>query len=392
VSSEQQLLPTTKLSKYLRNLERSNKNTAINHRRKLNPFVDFVQDAYNLTLDELIAATQSKIDVYELLSDYASYLQENRDVSPTSLKQMISVVRTFLETYDVEISPRKFKLKVILPRVIRTKKEAMEKSDVQAILNACSTIKLKTYVMLLAANGLRASEALSIRIADINFSSDPVTIFLRGQFTKTKEDRIIMVTQELAQQLESWIEYKHRPREITKYGNNNKTYVKKVVPQINKNLLLFSTKYNSDPTIEGLYNDMAVMFENTLQRMGGRFAEFEPSGKRRIFTLHSFRRFTKSLISDLGLEAFSEDYIGHRGSTYYRASMKEKVKIFRKIEPYITFLDLKSLEQKGADLQTRLEVMEKDNLSLRAQVTSDRDKYDGLLERISQLEKKYNVI
>jgi integrase len=62
----------------------------------------------------------------------------------------------------VDISPRKFKLKVKMPKVIRQSKEALSKEDISDILNACSDIKLKTYVMLLAATGMRATEALSI--------------------------------------------------------------------------------------------------------------------------------------------------------------------------------------------------------------------------------------
>jgi integrase len=71
------------------------------------------------------------------------------------------------------ISPRKFKLKVKLPRAIIKNKEALSKEDIVDILNACSEIRLKTYVMLLAGTGMRAVEALSIRIKDIDLLSNP---------------------------------------------------------------------------------------------------------------------------------------------------------------------------------------------------------------------------
>jgi integrase len=38
-------------------------------------------------------------------------------------------------------------------------KEAISKEDVTDILNECSDIRLKTYVMLLAATGMRVVEA-----------------------------------------------------------------------------------------------------------------------------------------------------------------------------------------------------------------------------------------
>jgi hypothetical protein len=40
--------------------------------------------------------------------------------------------------------------------------------------------------------------------------------------------------------------------------------------------------------------------------------------QRRQITLHSFRRFVKTTISDLGYADYSEYFIGHAGSTYWR--------------------------------------------------------------------------
>lgn len=49
-----------------------------------------------------------------------------------------------------------------------------------------------------------------------------------------------------------------------------------------------------------------MAFEKTLDRLGGKYAEYEDdNGKRRKITLHSFRRFVKGTISDLGLADYS---------------------------------------------------------------------------------------
>ncbi|MGC2681776.1 MAG: site-specific integrase, partial [Candidatus Nitrosopolaris sp.] len=75
-------------------------------------------------------------------------------------------------------------------------------------LNVCDNIRLRTYVILLAATGMRAVEALSIRIKDTN----PARVFVRGEFTKTKVDRFIFLTEEVTQELKSWLDYKYRTR------------------------------------------------------------------------------------------------------------------------------------------------------------------------------------
>src|ERR671930_2159232 len=114
----------------------------------------------------------------------------------STLKQRVITVKNFLEYYDIDISPRKFKLKVKLPRTVRKNKEALSKEDITDILNACSNIKLKTYVMLLGATGMRALEALAVRSKDFELSTHPARLFVRGEYTKTKTDRTIYLTEE----------------------------------------------------------------------------------------------------------------------------------------------------------------------------------------------------
>ena len=43
----------------------------------------------------------------------------------------------------------------------------------------------------------------------------------------------------------------------------------------------------------------------------------------------------------------------------------EKAEIFSKIEPYLTFLNIRQLQRQGADIQTKIEELEELNQSLR---------------------------
>jgi F0F1-type ATP synthase gamma subunit len=54
----------------------------------------------------------------------------------------------------------------------------------------------------------------------------------------------------------------------------------------------------------------------------------------------------KSTISDLGYSDYSEWFIGHSGSTYWRKKDNEKAETFQKIEPYLTFLNIQQLIDK----------------------------------------------
>ena len=114
----------------------------------------------------------------------------------------------------------------------------------------------------------------------------------------------------------------------------------------------------------------------------GRGNREEGNEWRREITLHSYRRFVKTTISDLGYAHFSEWFIGHSGSTYWTKKDSDKAEIFRKIEPYLTFLNIPQLERQGADIQTKVEELEMINQSLR---NRDKVKDDAIAQLSDQL-------
>jgi integrase len=203
---------------------------------------------YHTSTDSLINdIKKGRLDTYQILSGYVSYLRQNHNLSPMTLKQHVITAKNFLEYYDVEISPRKFRLKVRLPKTVRKEKQALSKNDIINILNSCSDIRLKSYVMLLASTGMRATEALSIRIKDIHFHSIPAYISLRGEFTKTRVDRTVLLTDETAKQLSSWINYKYRSRRVSHYDENGKSITTLRTPIKSEYDLLFAGNQSINP-------------------------------------------------------------------------------------------------------------------------------------------------
>ena len=127
--------------------------SAREYRFRLQNLARFIMMEYKLTLDDLIKLINEGLqDPYDVLCNYIIYLQASNTISTLTLKQRVTTAKNFLEYFDVDISPRKFKLKVKLPKVVRKDIQALTKEVITNILNACSDIRLKTYVMLLAAN------------------------------------------------------------------------------------------------------------------------------------------------------------------------------------------------------------------------------------------------
>jgi integrase len=372
---------------YIKSIRMMSNATSQQYLRRLYSFSAFIKNEFNSRLDvnDLVnKIKQGELDTYDILSKYSGYLQSSYNITALTLQQRVVTAKNFLEYFDIEISPRRFKLKVKLPRIIRRNKEALSKQDIVDILNACSDIRLKTYVMLLAGTGMRATEALSIRIKDLDLKSNPAKVFVRGEYAKTRTDRTVFLTEETVQQLTSWLTYKYRTRRVCyKDEQIGKTITEYRTPKKGESDLVFALYQNTQaPVPMNLYVEFVRSFGKTLDRMNKGEREEGNNGRRREITLHSFRRFVKTTISDLGYSDYSEWFIGHFGSTYWRKKESEKAELFRKIEPYLTFLNIHQLERQGADIQSKLQELEDLNTSLRER---DKVKDDAITHLSDQL-------
>jgi integrase len=372
------------VSRYLTNVAIVNESTAQKYNERLKKFGRYAFDRYGLEIQKIVTEIKkTKIDPYDLVTGYVLFLKQesNNTIASNSLKNHVITIKNFLEYSDIDISPRKFKLKVRLPKIVRKNKEALSKEDVTEILNACSDIRLKTYVMFLAAGGFRAVEALSVRVKDLELESKPAHVFVRGEYTKTRADRIVFLTDEVVQQLKSWLSYKYRKRRVchNKHGSTITEYRTPTREETDLVFAVYQTKRMPNP--DGIYDDIAKAFAKTLDRMGKGEREDSNQNRRQI-TLHSFRRFVKTTISDLGYYDFSEYFIGHSGSTYWRKKDSEKAEIFSKIEPYLTYLNVHQLARQGADIQSKIEELEELNQSFRER---DKMKDDAIAHLSDQL-------
>jgi hypothetical protein len=124
----------------------------------------------------------------------------------------------------------------------------------------------------------------------------------------------------------------------------------------------------------------------------GKGAREDGNESRRQITLNSFRRFVKTTTSDLRYADYSEYFIE------WRKKDSEKAEIFRKIEPYLTFLNIHQLERQGADIQTKVEELEELNQSLRQRdkvkddaIAKLSDQLVSLSARLQEIERRQDV-
>jgi integrase len=349
----------TKVLDFLDSKGRKSKRTVIAYSLALGYFNRFLEQyykGYNVeTILKPLLHSQQKIDVYKLLNSFVSYLQNDtvngHNLSALTIKLYMTGVKSYLSYYDIEITPNKFKNRVTLPTVYREDEEAVDANDIRNMLNVCSNRRLKTYLLVLASGGMRAVEALAIRLCDINFSVNPTQIRIRKEYAKTKRERTIFISDEATRFLQQWIDWKYRNKHAEHKHLKNKIR--------NENDLVFSFKSSIDP--HGLYFKVLIEFQKVLQQAGLTSRKEDGVYKRRKITFHSLRRFVKTTIANQHNSDFSEWFIGHKKSTYYTNKKEELAKAYKeKCMRYLTFLDYPTVEATGQSYAAQLEQKDKE--------------------------------
>src|SRR5919198_667086 len=312
-----------------------------------------------------------KIDVYKLLNDFVSYLQNNTtngsNLCPSTLNLYTSAAKSYFQFNDIDIHPSRLKYRVSLPTVHREDEKAIDSNDIKEILHHCNNRRLKAFILVLASGGMRASEALAIREIDIDFGpsltdkNEPAKVKIRKEYSKTRTERRIFISNEAARYLHEWIEWKYRDRTAErKYALKNRAR--------SENDLIFSTVNATDPY--GIYFKMSVEFQKALEAAGLASRKEDGVYRRRKVTFHSFRRFVKTTIANQTRNSdYSEWFLGHKKSPYYTNKPEELKRIYKEdCMKYLTFLDYPTLEATGRSFEAQLKQKDKQIEELQRQI------------------------
>jgi integrase len=349
------------IQKFLAKKAVKNPNTATTYKSYLMNFANFVFVKYKpKEVDDFIEEIKKgEHDPYEILSQLSQYLtlESNGRFSSNSINFMVVTSRKFLRQSGIKIDIEDFKELVDMPRKFRTNQEAIDRKDIVDILNACKQTREKITLLFLAATGARATEGMSIRMSDLKLEADPPTVTFRAENTKTKVERTCYLTEELVKALKVWLKIKYQAHRRT-FREAGKERQEFVTPQQRDTDLVFAywSHDGASPEPKNIYNRVRESFTQILDILEK--GKWQRSGKRRTITLHSFRRYVKTAISNAGYAEFSEWYLGHSGSPYWKGKENEKVNIFRRIEDRLTYLDIANIEAKHADQQSRIEALE----------------------------------
>jgi hypothetical protein len=238
---------------------------------------------------------------------------------------------------------------------------------------------LKPYLLVLASGGMRTTEGLAIRLKDINFTVNPTRIHIRKEYAKTKVARDIYISDEATKFLKEWIDWKDQ----RKRGKSN-------TKKMSDEDLVFTVR-NMPISVNGLYHKVVQEFTKVLAIVG--FDQRKEGMNRRKITLHSFRRFVKTVISDQVNQDYSEWFLGHYKSPYYTKKEPERREIYAtKCMKYLTFLDYTMLETTGKNIEEKLSEKEKEIQLLRQRDSMNTDAIANLSDQMMKMTQEIEIL
>jgi integrase len=163
------------ITKYIDAKTIQDKNTGITYKTQMQSFAQFVYRRYNKTpVDNFLEQIKAgKYDPYDILTEYAGFLRNERPTTESKLtanviRFRVKTARKFFRFNKILVTTEDFNELVPLPRKEQPPKKGIDKTNIARYLNACKNIQLKTALHIMASNGPRPIELCAVRECDVN--------------------------------------------------------------------------------------------------------------------------------------------------------------------------------------------------------------------------------
>ena len=146
---------------------------------KMRGFSHYTEDSYLRKAKDVMEYFKGKeleeVTVEELRNYLLKYLREGKKLSERSVNYYNSVIRF---VYEVTLDKLINKKQLPMYRTRRKMKDVLTKEELSTFFNACDNYMYKTIFMMIYGSGLRISEAVNLRVEDIE--SKKMRIFVRA--------------------------------------------------------------------------------------------------------------------------------------------------------------------------------------------------------------------
>jgi len=180
----------------------------------------------NLFLDYISKSNISSVDS-KILLDYFNYIKQTRKFSYSAIKQSLASVRfLFLDVLKKEIDFDffvKMKRPNSLPNILTV-------DEIRKIINSITNIKHRSIISTIYSCGLRISEAVYLKINDI----DSFAMTVKIVNAKGRNDRIVMLSEKLLSLLREYFK-EYKPKIYLFEGQKGEQYSTRSIQQLFNN-------------------------------------------------------------------------------------------------------------------------------------------------------------
>ena len=146
---------------------------------KMRGFSHYTEDSYLRKAKDVMEYFSGReleeVTVEELRNYLLKYLREGKNLSERSVNYYNSVIRF---VYEVTLDKLINKKQLPMYRTRRKMKDVLTKEELSTFFNVCDNYMYKTIFMMIYGSGLRISEAVNLRVEDIE--SKKMRIFVRA--------------------------------------------------------------------------------------------------------------------------------------------------------------------------------------------------------------------
>jgi len=272
-------------------------------------------------LEEALAAVLSSSERAE--KAILNMVSRLRDLgrSNTTIRLYLSAVRSLYSLYEVPANW--VRLKKFFPKKTLVKELKPVPKNVLAQVIPLLKPSKRLLIWFLFATGCRIGEAITLRVRDLDLSSDPPKA--RVVTEKTGVPRIVFIPRDLAERLRDWVKEKDPEH------------------------FLFHSERGPEHPLNAKHVRRA--FQGALMRLG--YLKRDPSNKGWNYSIHGLRRSFKTILQNAGMTGLMiEILLGHDvgiSASYYRPSEKDLAEEWKKFEHHLLLespgLGLSSMER-----------------------------------------------
>lgn len=137
---------------------------------------------------------------YIVLDQWAQFALSTKSVRTARI--YLGYVKAWIRYNDVEMDTDKVKDYVKFPKVVKDRPIGIDRNIVKNIVEQCNDF-YRGLILLACASGMRIrSEVIPMKWTWINWKSDPPSVIIPAEHTKTKQERITFLTPEVVAALQ----------------------------------------------------------------------------------------------------------------------------------------------------------------------------------------------